>query len=138
MAKLTGKNLYVTFGTTVLSAAQKSFEVTETMEQADVTAGADDYRNFLATVKTIEATMEMVMREHSDGGSAILASLYLGDQRDLVWGVEGTATGKPRDGFRAMLVERTKTMKFDDAYVLKLKWVNYGTAILYNGVTATW
>lgn len=138
MAKITGKNLYVQFGSTNLSGSQRTFDVSQMQETADMTAGADDYRNFANTVKTIEATMEVVMQEHSTGGSAILAALTLGTNGTLIWGAEGTATGKPKDGFYATLVDASKAIPFDDAYVLKLKFQMAGTALAFNGVTSLW
>lgn len=134
MPKISGKNLYVAFGSTVLSSTQRSFDVTEVLEQADSTAGADDYRNFVNTVKSIEATMEIVM---SDGtaGSALRTAIYPGAQGTLVWGVEGSATGRPRKGFYATVVDASESIPFDDVVVMKAKFTMAGTALAYNGVT---
>jgi len=134
MPKISGKNLYVAFGSTVLSSTQRSFDVTEVLEQADSTAGADEYRNFVNTVKSIEATMEIVM---SDGtaGSALRAAIYNGAQGTLVWGAEGNATGRPRKGFYATVVDASESYPYDDVVVMKTKFTMAGTALAYNGVT---
>lgn len=137
MAKLTGKNLYLKFGSTVLSGTQRSLEVNEEIETADATAGADDYRNYLTTVKTIGATVELVMREHADStspnGSAIFAALVLGTEGTLEWGVEGTATGKPRKGFVARVTRFDQNLAFDDVYTISVEFSNAGTALVYDG-----
>lgn len=138
MAKLTGKNLYISYNSTALGDTYRSLEVTETQETADVTAGADDYRNFANTVKMIEATVEFIVKDYSNGGSAQLALLTLGGTAPLVWGAEGTATGMPKKGYMARLVETPVTLKFDDAYTIKAKFAMAGTAMLYNGVTDKW
>lgn len=138
MAKLTGKSLYLQFGSTNISGEQRTFDVSEMQETADVTAGADNYRNFANTVKTIEATAEIIMKEHSTGGSAILAALSLGTGGTLIWGPEGTATGKPKKGFYATLVDFSQAIPFDDAYTVKLKFQMAGTALAFNGVTDLW
>ena len=138
MAKLSGKNLYVSFGGVVLSGEQRSFDVTLSQESADATAGADDYRNFVSTVKTIEASMEIVMKEHSVGGSAIKAALAAGAEGTLLWGPEGTATGKPKYGFYARVSEASETIPFDDVWVKNITFEHAGTALLFGGVTHLW
>lgn len=135
MARLTGKNLYVEWAGTELSGSQRSFDVTENQETADVTAGADDYRSFSNTVKSISATMEIVMDEYDSGGSAILALLTLGNTGTLIWGPEGTATGSPKKGFVARLVDASQGLPFDDAYTLSLEFSMAGTALAFDGVT---
>lgn len=138
MARLTGKNLYVSYAGTALGGSQRTFEVTENQETADLTAGADDYRNFGNTVKTISATMEIVMDGHSSGGSALLAALTLGGTGTLQWGAEGSASGNPKKAFMARLVDASQSIPFDDAYVINLEWVMAGTALIYNGITDLW
>lgn len=135
MPKLTGKDLFVSYAGTSLASEQRSFDVTEMQETADATAGADSYRNFINTVKTVEASMELIAKSHGDGGSAIFAALSLGSTGTVIYGPEGTATGSPRFGFLGRLVEFSKQLKFDDVYLVKLKWQNAGTAMIYNGVT---
>lgn len=135
IAKLTGKNLYAAFAGTALNAKQRSFEVMEKQETVDSTAGADDYRNTINTVKTIGAKMELIMETHATGGSAILAALTLGAEGTLIWGAEGSGSGLPKDGFYARLIDNSKKLKFDDLYLLNLEWENAGTARSFNGIT---
>jgi hypothetical protein len=134
VAKLTGKNLYIAFGSTVLSAAQRSLSITEEQETADVTAGADTYRNFANTVRMIEAEAELVYQDGT-AGSAILAALTLGAEGTLVWGPEGNTTGLPRKGFLARVVNVSQDIPFDDAITITLGWQMAGTALVYNGIT---
>lgn len=134
MAKLTGKSLYMAFGSTVLSAAQRSLSITEEQETADVTAGADDYRNFANTVKMIEAEAELLYQDGT-AGSAILAALPLGTEGTFVWGPEGNATGRPRKGFLARVVNISQDIPFDDAITITLGLQMAGTALAYNGIT---
>lgn len=138
MAKLSGKNLYVSFGGVVLSGEQRSFDVTLSQETADATAGADDYRNFVNTVKSIEASMELVMKQHSTGGSAIKVALAAGAEGTLLWGPEGTAAGLPKYGFVARISEASETIPFDDVWVKNITFQNAGTALLFDGVTNLW
>ena len=138
MAKLTGKNLYVEYDGNSLTGTQRAFEVSESQETADTTAGADDYRNFANTVKTISATMEIVMVDHGGNGSALLAALVLGGTGTLQWGAEGSATGMPKKAFMARLIDASQPMPFDDTYVINLEWAMAGTALIFDGITDLW
>lgn len=138
MAKLSGKALYVSFAGTVLSSEMRSFDVTLTQETADATAGADDYRNYVNTVKAIEASMEIVMKQHSTGGSAIKAVLAAGAEGTLLWGPEGTAAGLPKYGFYARVSEASEAIPFDDVWTKSVTFQNAGTALLFDGVTDLW
>jgi hypothetical protein len=138
LTKISGKNLYASFAGTNLSTTQRSLDVDEQQESADSTAGADSYRNYVATVKTMGAKMEILLQEHSTGGSAQLAVLLPGAEGTFLWGVEGTTTGKPKDGFYARVKNASKKIKFDDVYMMSLELENAGTGRLYNGVTDLW
>lgn len=135
VTKLTGKNLYVEINSVSLSATYKSLQIDEKQETVDSTAGADNYRNFINTVKTIEATVEIIMQDFASGGSAILTELTLGGTAPLIWGPQGTAAAMPKKGFMARLVEAPQTLKFDDLYMIKAKYQMAGTDLLYNGIT---
>lgn len=137
MAKLSGSALYVSFGGTNLSATIRNFEVPEEQEMADATAGADPYRNFVTTVKTIEASCELLVQDHASG-TAVHAAVKIGTQGTLLWGLEGTATGKPKGGFLATISKSEKSYPFDDVAVIALTFTNAGTAVLYDGVTSLW
>lgn len=137
MAKLTGKNLYVEFAGTDLSATLRNFSVSDTQEQADVTAGADDYRNYANTVKTTEATFELLVQDWANGGSALAAAVYSGAQGTLIWGPEGTAAGKPKRGFYATITQYDEALPFDDAYTASVTMTMAGTAMAFSG-TSVW
>lgn len=135
MTKYSGAALYVEFAGTNISSTRRSLDLTHSMETADSTAGADVYRNFVTTVKSIEASGEILGLTASTGGSAQLAALQPGSTGTLIWGPEGTATGSPKWGFLAMLSEISPSYPFDNVVVYKAKWVMYGTALAFNGYT---
>lgn len=135
--RFTGKNLYVKFGSQVLSAHGRAFEVTHEQEQADGTAGADDYRVFLNTVKNIGATMDIVMSSGATG-SAVIASVQPGTEGTLEFAPEGTASGKPKWGFAARVANSSMSLPYDDAAMISVEWTNYGSALVYNGATAVY
>lgn len=138
MTKISGKNLFMSFAGTNLSSTQRSLDVDEQQESADSSAGADDYRNFVATIKTLGAKVEILIPSHSTGGSAILAALVNGTEGTFLWGAEGSGSGKPKDGFFARVKNFSKKIKFDDVYMGNLELEMAGTARLFNGITDLW
>lgn len=135
--RFTGKNLYVKFGSTVLSTHGRNFDVPHEQEQVDGTAGADDYRVFLNTVKNISASMEILMSSGA-AGSAVIAALSTGTEGTLEWAPEGTASGKPKWGFAARVANASQALPYDDVAMLSIEWTNYGSALVYNGATAVY
>lgn len=135
--RYTGKNLYVKFGSTVLTTSGRNFDVTHEQEQADGTAGADDYRVFLNTVKNIGASMEIVMSTGATG-SAVIAAVQPGQEGTLEFAPVGTAAGNPKWGFAARVSNSSMAYPYDDAAILSVEWTNYGSALVYNGATAVY
>ena len=138
MTKYSGAALDLQFNGTNISSTSRSFSTTHNMETADATAGADSYRNFVTTVKTLEATSEILGLTFSTGGSAQTAALVPGTSGTLLWSPEGTATGKPKWGATMLLTEAGNDYPFDGVVVTKAKWVMAGTALIYNGYTDKW
>lgn len=137
MAKLSGSALYVSFGGVNLSATIRNFEWTHEQETADATAGADPYRNHVTTVKNTEATCELLIQDHATG-TAIHAAVKIGTSGTLLWGLEGTATGKPKGGFYAVVSQGDQSYPFDDVAVISLTFMCAGTALLFDHVTNVW
>ncbi len=135
MTKYSGAALYLEFGGTNISATRRSLDITHNMETADATAGADTYRNFVTTVKMLEASAEILGLTFATGGSAQTVALQTGASGTLIWAPEGTATGMPKWGALMMLSEFSPSYPFDDVVMYKAKWVMAGTALLFNGYT---
>lgn len=137
MPKITGKNLFVQWAGVNISDTVRNFEDSVEQESADATAGADDYRNFVATVKTISATAEVVMKDWSNGGSQLRTIFTVGTEGTLLWGVEGSVTGKPKKGFVARVKSAPESLPFDDVVTIALEWELASTALLFAGTGAT-
>lgn len=142
MARITGKNAKIlwidaTEGTVDLSTNLRNFTFDHEEEQADATAGADTYRVFIPTVRTISPTAELVMEEKSTGSAALVVS-QLGRDGTLLWGPEGTATGKPKWGMHARVSLASEDWPYDNVSIRNLEWVNQADDLLYDGASDTW
>lgn len=127
--RYTGKDLYVSFAGTELTADQRSFSITREQETADVTAGADDYRAVKATVKNFSATLEIVA-DSSATGTAILGVVSEGSEGTLEWGPLGTTTGKPKNSMVCLVTSVSGNLNFDDAVVYTIEFQGAGGAFI--------
>lgn len=135
MARLTGKNLVVTFGGQTISGDQRTFEFDHEEEQADASAGSDTYRTFIPTLRVINPKMEIILKDFASG-SALMNVLDIGQEGTLVWSPEGTATGKPRWGIVARVSKAGQSYPFDDVAMVNVEWVNTSQTLVYDGSTA--
>ena len=137
--RLTGKNLYVAWidatGTVAISGDQTAFDPGFTGETVDASAGADDWRVHLATMK--DAAMKMETYYKGTNGTATLARVEIHDSGTLVWGPEGTAAGKPKWGIPALVTKNDYSMPFDNLIKVTIEWKQQGD-LAFNGNTAVW
>lgn len=137
--RMTGPDLVVQFihsgGTATLSGDQKTFSYSREQETADATAGADGARVNIATVKKFSATLET----HYIGtaGSATWGSAALGVSGTLLFGPQGTAAGKPKGGFPAIITKQDIDAPFDDVIKLSVEFMGRG-AELFNVLKDVW
>lgn len=115
MPEYTGKDLYLKYGTTVLSADFRNFDQEEDVGLVDASAGNDANRTYLTTLKDGKATAELV---HQTGGTAVWNALAPATSGTLEWGPEGTATGKPKHSVVAIVMSRKKVMPYEDIVVI--------------------
>jgi hypothetical protein len=132
--RYTGKNLVVEWkkgaGPAVaLTADGRSFEFTHDQETADGTAGADEYRVELKTVKMASASMELLM----NSSAAWVDDLQLGDEGELTWYPEGKTAGKPVWGMSALVKKMSQSLPYDDVAKFSLEWANTGSTLLHEG-----
>lgn len=127
MTEYTGKNLYVKFGSTVLSSRFKSYNESDEAGMVDKSAGADTRRTYLATLADGGATMELLQESL---GTALWAAIAPGTEGTLEWGPEGTASGKPKYTVDAIIKSRKRNLVHDDVVKVTIDIVyNTGTGV---------
>jgi len=90
----TGKNLYITFGGTVVSGDQRTLSKNGSVDTVDTTAGADTDKSYALTLR--DATFDITILDNGGDGSAVRAALHEGNSGTLIYAPEGTAAGKPK------------------------------------------
>ena len=101
-----------TGGTVTLETDFRSFSWTPTLNFIDATAGADTYEELLASYGTgVEIPVSLVLQED---GTALLSALDRQTAGTLVYGPEGTATGKVKYTIPATSSGPQFSQPFDD------------------------
>ena len=103
MAGLTGQNCSVSWiysgGTVVLDTDQRNYSYTPSVDMYDQTAGADTWHTSITGAKNGQVAWAHV---YQGGGSAVVQALEAGNAGTLIVGIEGTATGKPKNTIPAI------------------------------------
>lgn len=123
--RFTGKNLYATLGTTVLTADFQTLTVKREVGKAEKTAGADTHASYIPTYADTSIELE-VLKKSGTAGTSEWSSLVnaLGASTDgtLTWGPEGTASGKPKHTVTGFIEEIETEVPFDDMVTMKMKF----------------
>ena len=120
MAAITGQNLYLKFGGTVLDTDYRTFGGTRTIDTVDASAGSDSYKTYLTTLLDGTRSATIVIQA-SD--TATKGTLTPGTGGTLEWGLEGTASGKVKALCTAVFVSSyNESMSYNDLVVVDVNW----------------
>lgn len=124
MAGITGKNLYCKFGSTTLNTDYRAFSSSETGGVADISAGADTNRTYLATLKDGTASVSILMQASDTATWAAVAPTTGGT---LEWAPEGTTATYPRHYAYAFVLSRDMAIAWTDEVVADVAFQLSGT-----------
>jgi hypothetical protein len=122
MARYTGHNLTIcwnyTGGSVWLEDDYRTLSTTESVTDANSTAGNDTYAGHLPTYTDASASLEMV----GTTGSGTVHWLKVAPTTvgTLVWYPEGTAQGKPKHTAAAYINKRDKSYPYADVVTVSL------------------
>ncbi len=115
--RYTGKNMYITYNSTVLSADYQTLTVKREHGKAEKTAGADTHASYIPTYADTSIELE-VLRKGGTAGSAEWGVLTgaIGTSTDgtLLWASEGTATGSFYNSGTGFIESLETEYPFDD------------------------
>ena len=110
-------------GTTSLAADYRTCTWTPTIDLVDTSAGADQSRTRIATIKDATAAFTLV---NQSGGTAIKAALSPGIGGTLIIGPEGTATGKTKITMPALCNGATIEYPYADLSIMTCTFTGNG------------
>ena len=133
--RYTGKDLYAEFicaaGTIALTGDQRSLTVDREADTVDVSAGADTDKSYLATLKDGTAEIEII-DQASVAATGIEAAMPEGTGGTLLYGPAGTASGKPKRGFVAIVTSLSMEYPYSDVVTYSISFQKSGT-LLFGG-----
>ncbi len=123
MTRYTGHDLAVSwvttaFGTVWLEEDYRSLDVSESVTDANSTAGNDTYAGHLPTYTDANATYEMVGTTGS--GTLHWARLAPRTTGTLVWYPEGTAQGLPKHTVGSYISSRDRSYPYADVTTVSI------------------
>lgn len=125
MSRYTGIDLAVQWwsagGTTTITSYRRSFETSESVDDADATCGTVTYRDHLPTFTDMTSTLTYLMDNGADG-TAIYNKLAPRTMGTVCWGPQGTASGKPKFTSAAYVADRGISYPYDDVIEVTIEF----------------
>lgn len=124
MTAFSGSALYLAWiysgGTVTLHGDFRSFDWTPSLALIDSTAGSDSFREYIPGIgEGGDIALSCVMQA---SGTALITALARGNQGTILYGPEGTATGKPKSTIPAISKGPAYSQPYDDVVEFKVAW----------------
>lgn len=127
MTDVTGKNLAVNWiysgGTVALNTDYRSFNMSDNIDMAETTAGADTDKTYIATIK--DSTIDWSGLYQSKG-TALETALAVGTGGTLVVYPEGTASGYPVINYPAIVSSYKKAVPYNEVIAIDVTFQKNG------------
>lgn len=137
--RITGKNAKVLFihsgGTVDLSGERRNLDITREVKTVNMEAGNDTAEAVKATLYHYAA--ELTMLSAGTAGTATMNKVIEGTEGTILWGADGTASGKPKGGFPALVVSQNESIPYPDAVEYSVSFEGQGS-LAFDPTTATW
>ncbi|HLA43039.1 MAG TPA: hypothetical protein VJZ27_06365 [Aggregatilineales bacterium] len=130
-----GKDGYVSFQGTEVSADYRNFDVELTIDTIEKSAGSEASKSYIATLK--DGTAKLTYAYSGTAGTAYTSLLRVGQQGTLLWGAEGNGTGKPKGGVEAIVIAHSKPMAYNDL-VTRTASFQFTGNLLFDDEVNTW
>ena len=134
-SRYTGKDLYAEFicaaGTIQLTGDQRTLSVSRDVDTVDITAGSEDDKSYLATLK--DGTAEIEILDQADvAATGIEQAMPEGTSGTLIYAPQGTQSGKPKRGFAAIVTGVDIEYPYSDVATIRISFQKSGS-VLFGG-----
>lgn len=127
MTDVTGKNLAAnwihTGGTISITPDYRSFNMSDNVDMAETTAGADADKTYIATIK--DSTIDLSFLYQSKG-TALDSALAVGTGGTLEIYPEGTASGFPKITYPAIVSSYKKAVPYNEVVAVDVTFQKNG------------
>jgi predicted secreted protein len=118
VAKYTGKDMAVRFGTFSVAGQGRQLEVSQSANEVDVTTYGSTDQEFIAGLIERTATLEIL---DDSANSAIRNAFKPGTSNSLAWFPLGIASGNPKFSVgSAVVTEANLSYPYDDAVIVSV------------------
>lgn len=127
MAKYSGKDMVVKFGTVSVAGAGRNLQVEQSADDIDVTTYGSAAKEFIAGLVDRSATLDIL---DDNASSAVRAAFTPGTANSLTWFPLGTASGNPKFAVgTAVITGANQQYPYDDAVLLNVSMRLSGAVI---------
>jgi hypothetical protein len=142
MAKVTGKNLFLSAGGVIVASAvtgQKKSSVQEwsyefTADVAETTAGSDEWKSHITTLKGGTGTLKLM---YDTVRTDISQVFQVGDTVRLIWGERGTGGGSPKGEVDAIVSSAKMNIKYNEVLMADIA-LQFTGELIHNPAVDTW
>lgn len=120
-------------GTVQIQGDYTKFDVDRSIDLIDATAGNALDKEYINGIK--DGSAKLSIFDTANAGTAVASSLVEGTAGTLIYGPQGTATGKPKWGFQAIVKSHKFSEPFDDAVTLDAEFQKTGAMLYDYGTT---
>lgn len=118
MAKYTGKDMVVKFGTLSVAGQGRNLEVSQSADEIDVTSYGSTAKEFITGLIERSGTLEILDDSTS---STIRTAFTPGSANSMTWFPIGTTSGNPKFSVgTAVITEANLSYPYDDAVLISV------------------
>lgn len=118
MAKYTGKDMVVKFGTVSVSGQGRNLEISQSGDEIDVTTYGSTDKEFITGLADRSATLEVL---DDNASTLVRTAMKVGSASSLTWFPQGTVAGKPmRSVGTATVTSADESYPYDDAVLISV------------------
>lgn len=134
--RLVGKEGYVEFRGTEISADYRSFDVEITTDTVETSAGNQTAKTYITTLRDGTATLTYAYT--GTEGTTYTDVLAIGNRGTLQWGEEGSSTGKPKSAVVAHVTSLSRPMTYNELIVRTAQFQFNGALLSDGDAGDTW
>ena len=118
MAKYTGKDMAVKFGTVSVAGQGRQLEISQSADEIDVTTYGSGDKEFITGLVERSGTLEIL---DDSASSEVRGAFAPGSANSPTWYPQGTASGKPKFSVgTAVVTGADNSFPYDDAVVISV------------------
>lgn len=126
MAKYTGKDMVLKFGTLSVAGQGRNFEVEQAADEVEVTSYGSTDKEYVAGLTDRSATLEVL--DDNAANNPIRVKFRPGSSDSLTWFPIGTASGNPKFAVgTAVVTQANIAYPYDDAVLINVTMRLSGT-----------